>query len=36
MNFVIYMAIIQVILFVAVGTVVFRMIQRAKRKERDN
>ncbi|PWV98640.1 hypothetical protein DFQ01_11639 [Paenibacillus cellulosilyticus] len=36
MNFVVYMAIIQVILFVAVGAFVIRMIQRARKKESDN
>lgn len=36
MNFVVYMAIIQVILFVVVGTVVIRMISRARKKEREN
>jgi hypothetical protein len=36
MKFVVYMAIIQVILFVVVGTVVIRMIQRARKKERDH
>gem|GEM_PF-2504369 len=36
MNFVVYMAIIQVILFVTVGTFVFRMIQRARKREKDD